>query len=174
MEDGFAPALSDWTAFYAALSAIAATLLGLLFVAVSLRLNLFRDAVVADVRDFAVHVFGQYLALVLVGLVALFPDLHPAGLGLVLLAVGALGVGWSIRVAREYRRLNQTPQSRNAWSLAVYAISVSSWVAFVVGGAVLLVRRDAEPLPWLAAAEVAMLALASAGAWVILSHARSS
>jgi hypothetical protein len=116
--EDFARALGAWTGFYAALSAVAATLLGLLFVAVSLRLNLFQDAVVADVRDFAALVFGQFLALVLVGLVALFPDPKPATLGLPTLAIGALGLGWAVRLAGEYLYLNTAPGSRRGGAAA--------------------------------------------------------
>ena len=174
MEDGFARTLGDWTGFYAALSAIAATLLGLVFVSVSLRLNLFWNAAVADVRDFAALVFGEYLALVLVGLVALFPNPHPTTLSLPTLALGLVGLGWGIRVSLEYLRLNDTPGSRSPWSVALFAVILCPALAFVLGGAVLLIRQDEEALPWLAAADVVTLAFASAGAWVLLSHAKAS
>jgi hypothetical protein len=41
MDNTFSQALSEWTAFYALMGGAAATLLGLLFVAVSVRLNIF-------------------------------------------------------------------------------------------------------------------------------------
>jgi hypothetical protein len=173
MEQDFARALGAWTGFYAALSAVAATLLGLLFVALSLRLNLFQDAVVADVRDFAALVFGQFLALVLVGLVALFPDPKPATLGLPTLAIGALGLGWAVRLAGEYLRLNTAPGSRRGWSVVFFVVSLGAALAFVSGGAALLLRGDAGPLPWVAAVDIATLAAAAVGAWLLLSHAKA-
>jgi hypothetical protein len=173
MEQDFAGTLGTWTGFYTALSAIAATLLGLLFVAVSLRLNLFQDAVVADVRDFAALVFGQFLALVLVGLVALVPHPQPATLGLPTLALGALGLGWSVRLAREYLRLNTAPGSRRWWSVAFFIVSLGAALAFVLGGAALLLRQDAVPLPWMAAVDVGTLAVGAVGAWLLLSHAKA-
>ena len=61
MDDAFSQALADWTAFYALMGGAAATLLGLLFVAVSVRLNIFHQREVADVRDFAAFTFGTSL-----------------------------------------------------------------------------------------------------------------
>ena len=61
MDNAFSQALAEWTAFYALMGGAAATLLGLLFVAVSLRLNIFHQRQVADVRDFAAFTFGTFL-----------------------------------------------------------------------------------------------------------------
>ena len=141
---------------------------------VSLRLNLFHHAAVADVRDFAALVFGQYLALVLLGLVALIPEASPAALGAPILALGVLGLGWGIRVAVEYLQLNRTPGSRSGWSFALYGLSLLGTGALAVVGVVLLLRRDAAVLPWAAVAELVTLLAASVGAWVLLSHAQSS
>ena len=173
MEDGFRTAIQDWAAFYAALSAIAATLLGLLFVSVSLRLNLFRDATVQDVRDFAALVFGQYLALVLIGLFALIPHPHPATLGLPVLLLGVLGVGWSTRIGWEYARLNQAPGTQDWWTFAFYSVGVLAAIGLNVVGALPLGGRE-DLLPWLAAADLTMLVTASVGAWTLLSHAQPS
>lgn len=80
--------------------------------AISLRLNLFREAVIADVRDFALLIFGQYLALVLLGRLALFPDARPATLGAAALAIGALGLLWGLWTSQQYLRLNAASGSR--------------------------------------------------------------
>jgi hypothetical protein len=66
MDDAFSQALADWTAFYALMGGAAATLLGLLFVAVSVRLNIFHQREVADVRDFAAFTFGTFLVAIAV------------------------------------------------------------------------------------------------------------
>jgi hypothetical protein len=66
MDDAFSQALAEWTAFYALMGGAAATLLGLLFVAVSVRLNIFHQREVADVRDFAAFTFGTFLVAIAV------------------------------------------------------------------------------------------------------------
>jgi hypothetical protein len=86
MDDAFSQALADWTAFYALMGG-AATLLGLLFVAVSVRLNIFHQREVADVRDFAAFTFGTFLVAIAVAGFAIAPHAHRFTLALSLLLV---------------------------------------------------------------------------------------
>jgi O-antigen/teichoic acid export membrane protein len=87
MDDAFSQALADWTAFYALMGVAAATLLGLLFVAVSVRLNIFHQREVADVRDFAAFTFGTFLVAIAVAGFAIAPHAHRFTLALSLLLV---------------------------------------------------------------------------------------
>ena len=52
MNGAFADALDQWTTYFALMGGAAATLLGLLFVAVSLRLNIFhrREVPISEVK----------------------------------------------------------------------------------------------------------------------------
>ena len=77
MNDTFSQALAEWTAYYALMGGAAATLLGLLFVAVSVRLSIFHQREVADVRDFAAFTFGTFLVAIAVAGLALAPHTHP-------------------------------------------------------------------------------------------------
>lgn len=172
VDPGDAQTVGQWTGFYAALAGVAAALLGLLFVAISLRLNVFRDAQVADVRDFALLVFGQYLALVLLSLLALFPDADLATLGVAALVSGGLGLLWGIAITQQYRRLNTAPGTRARWVLSVAVVNVAAMTALLIAGG-LLVRGDDAALRGLALATMALLVAASAETWVLLSHARA-
>ena len=87
MDDAFSQALAEWTAFYALMGGAAATLLGLLFVAVSVRLNIFHQREVADVRDFAAFTFGTFLVAIAVAGFAIAPHAHRFSLALSLLLV---------------------------------------------------------------------------------------
>ncbi len=62
----FGDVVAEWTAFYAFTGGSAAKLLGLLFVAVSLRLDLFHRREVTDVRDFAAFAFVSLLGAMVV------------------------------------------------------------------------------------------------------------
>lgn len=121
MAAGFGEALAAWVPFYAALGGIAATLLGLLFVSVSLRLNLFRDAAVADVRDFATFIFGQYLVVVVLGLLTLAPQMAATTLGGAALGLGTLSLVWELITGSQYLRLNSAPGTRAGWALLTHA-----------------------------------------------------
>jgi hypothetical protein len=170
----FGTALGDWAPYCAALSGIAATLLGLLFVSVSLRLNLFRDAEIADVRDFATLIFGQYLAVVVLGLLALVPQAPAAILGGAALGLGALSLLWGVITGRQYLRLNPTSATRAGWALLLAASSLVTTSALMGSGLLLLVGDAVGALPWLAGTELAVLVSATVGAWVLLTHARPS
>jgi hypothetical protein len=77
MTPSFGQALAEWKDFYVFVGTAAATLLGLLFVSVSLRLDLFHEAQLADVRDFAAQTFAQFFSLVLIAALFLIP--HQSG-----------------------------------------------------------------------------------------------
>src|SRR4051812_537067 len=87
MDDAFSQALGDWTPFYTLMGGAAATLLGLLFVALSVRLNIFHQREVADVRDFAAFTFGTFLVAIAVAGFAIAPHAHRFTLALSLLLV---------------------------------------------------------------------------------------
>ena len=106
MDDTFSNALNEWTAYYALMGGAAATLLGLLFVAVSLRLNIFHQRNVADVRDFAALTFGTFLVALVVAGLALSPHERQARLAQLLLVVGIIGVLAIALIARTWVRLN--------------------------------------------------------------------
>ncbi len=117
MDQPFAQAIAAWADFYAYVGTAAATLLGLLFVAVSLRTGIFRAAEVADVRDEAVYTFGTFLALMLVAGVFLVPDQRPAGVAVPLALLGALGLAGLGRVFRQWRRLNPGTALASVWKV---------------------------------------------------------
>src|SRR5829696_3024434 len=92
MDGTFAQALVEWTGFYTLMGGAAATLLGLLFVAVSMRLNIFHQSEVADVRDFAAFTFGTFLVAIAVAGLAIAPHAHRFTLALSLLLIGIVAL----------------------------------------------------------------------------------
>src|SRR5262245_28883553 len=92
MERSFAETVEAWHDFYVVLGGASAAMLGLLFVAVSLRLNVFRNQQLADVRAFALQTLAGFFALVLISLVLLVPEQSPAGVGIPLLCAGIAGI----------------------------------------------------------------------------------
>ena len=87
MNESFSQALSEWTAFYALMGGASATLLGLLFVALSVRLNIFHQRQVADVRGFAAFTFGTFLVAIAVAGLAIAPHAQRSTLAIPLLLV---------------------------------------------------------------------------------------
>jgi hypothetical protein len=180
MDDAFSQALADWTAFYALMGGAAATLLGLLFVAVSLRLNIFHQRQVADVRDFAAFTFGTFLVAIAVAGFAIAPHAHRFSLALSLLLVSIaafLAIAW---IARLWIRLN-TPAAgarpgytSGDWRGWAYFLGMSGPYAGLIAEVLLLWRSHPAALGWLAVVEGWLLVMGTVAAWVMLSHAGAS
>jgi hypothetical protein len=164
-------ALADWSDFYVALAGASAALLGLLFVALSLRLNLFSRPEVADVRAFAVLTFGHFLVLVIIALLGLAPSTSARGLGLSLGALGLLGAGWLGYLAWLSYRLRAASEHVEWWRWAFFATILATYSGLVAVGAALL-GGHLGALDWLLAVVIALLVLGAVGAWVLLSHAQ--
>jgi hypothetical protein len=173
MDDAFSQALAEWTAFYALMGGAAATLLGLLFVAVSVRLNIFHQREVADVRDFAAFTFGTFLVAITVAGFAIAPHAHRFSLALSLLLVciaAFVAIAW---IARLWIRLNvpatgSRPSYAPGWA---YFLGMIGPYAGLIAVVVLLWRSHPAALGWLAVVEGWLLVMGTVAAWVMLSHA---
>lgn len=177
MDEAFSRALAEWTAFFTLMGGAAATLLGLLFVALSVRLNIFHQRQVADVRDFAAFTFGTFLVAIAVAGLAIAPHAHRFTLAFSLLLVGIaafFAIAW---IARLWIRLNipatgsrpgYTPGEWRGWA---YMLGMSGPYAGLIAVVVLLWRSHPGALGWLAIVEGWLLVMGTVAAWVMLSHA---
>jgi hypothetical protein len=177
MDATFEQALAEWTAFYALMGGAAATLLGLLFVAVSVRLNIFHQREVADVRDFAAFTFGTFLVAIAVAGLSIAPHANRSTLALLLLLVSIAAFSAIAVVARLWIRLNDpatgprpgyTPAE---WQGGVYLLGMSGPYIGLLAVVVLLWRSHPAALGWLAVVEGWLLVMGTVAAWVMLSHA---
>lgn len=177
MEQAFSQNLANWTAFYALLGGMAATLLGLLFVALSLRLNIFHQREVADVRGFAAFAFITFLVTMAVAGLALAPHEHPATLGLSLLVMGAIGELGIVTVVRVWGRLNppatrHSPKARAEMRLGWSFVVVMSLAYLgLVAVAILIWRGHPGALGWLGLIEGCLIGTGTVASWIMLSHA---
>jgi hypothetical protein len=177
MDDTFSQALGEWTAYYALMGGAAATLLGLLFVAVSVRLNIFHQREVADVRDFAAFTFGTFLVAIAVAGLALAPHAHPFTLALTLFLVGLAAFLAILWIARLWIRLNapatgsRPGASPGEWQGWAYFLGMSAPYAGLIAVVALLWRSHPAALGWLAVVEGWLLIMGTVAAWVMLSHA---
>ena len=177
MDDAFSQALTEWTAFYALMGGAAATLLGLLFVAVSVRLNIFHQRQVADVRDFAAFTFGTFLVAIAVAGFAIAPHAHRFSLALSLLLVSIAAFAAIAWISRLWIRLNvraagtRPGYTSGDWRGLAYFLLMSGPYIGLVAVVVLLWRSHPSALGWLAVVEGWLLVMGTVAAWVMLSHA---
>jgi hypothetical protein len=88
--------MQAWTEFYAVIGGAAAALLGLLFVVVSLNAAAILSGGHESSKRLAEQAFQNYLAVMMVSLLALFPQISPATFGAVTLCVTAVWVAWEL------------------------------------------------------------------------------
>jgi hypothetical protein len=177
MDEAFSQALTEWTAFFVLMGGAAATLLGLLFVAVSMRLNIFHQREVADVRAFAAFTFGTFLVAIAVAGLAIAPHAHQFTLALSLLLVGIAAFVAITWITRLWIRLNApttglrpgyTPAAWQGWASM---LGMSGPYAGLIAVSALLWRSHPGALGWLAVVEGWLLVMGTVAAWVMLSHA---
>ena len=180
MDDPFARNLTDWSGYYTLVGGMAATLLGLLFVAVSLRLDIFRRRVLADVREFATLIFGSFLVVIVIAALALAPHGGSTSLTWILLlasVAGLLLIAWWGRV---WIQVNVRPATspgdgiagvQSPWQgVATVALFLVPYLG-VLSAAGLIATRHPQALGVLAISTAALLVLATVAAWIMLSHA---
>jgi hypothetical protein len=173
MEQSFSAAVAEWRDFYSYLGTAAFTLAGLLFVAITLRLEMFTQPRIVDVCDFSYLTLACFLANGLIALLFLVPDQSRIGLGLPLAIIGALGLIASAFVAPEMWGMardgigNPLP-----WWTWLYATSiVATFAGLAIDGVALLDGRT-RALNWLVAVDVSLLLIGCANTVALISHAR--
>jgi hypothetical protein len=182
METAFQAELDLWGDYFLLVGTGAVTLLGLLFIAVSLRPNIFRDKNVADVQDFTRLTLFCFLAPMAISGLALMPHEHPQILAFLLFVVSSVGVAASIFLAREWVMLNQGPQKAQSSNRGMQPGDLRAWVYMAIVSlaylalsivAVLLLAESGFALAAMAGVQGWMVLTGTVNAWIVLTNAGS-
>src|SRR5690606_38323563 len=103
-------AIESWNTFYTAVSAASATLVGLLFVSLSVNLKLVTGEQHAEIRALAIQTFTNFTYVLIISLIFLIPNPSPSGVGITFLIFGALGTVSVIRAIMTTAR-----QRKHTW-----------------------------------------------------------
>jgi hypothetical protein len=154
--------MNDWQTAYSTMAEVAATLSGLLFVALSLKLNV----VSREERRWMLLVsqrsFFDLLAVLLLGLAFLVPAVSREVIGWGLLWLSLMRAAWHVSHLRSYRDA-ELPTSRLMEYIAPMIITV---VLVAAGVSVLEIKSFALQLTYIAA--IALLLGACQNAWRML------
>lgn len=90
MHGSFSSAVAGWQSFYLLAGTASATLAGLIFVAVSLHLDLVGESAISPIFTLARRTLSSFILVVIIALVFLVPEQEPQRLGWALLALGIL------------------------------------------------------------------------------------
>jgi hypothetical protein len=168
--DAFSLAINGWHDFYIMVGTAAATLVGLLFVSLSLNADAIAQPVNADLRALAEQTFSTFLYILSFAIVFLIPDQEPLGLGLPLLFLGGFGLFSTVR-----HFLKTRPSHPRAWGKGTLARRfIMPLICFVIliliAISVLLGKTGG--LYWLIPVMITFIIAASINAWDLLLRLR--
>ena len=162
----FASQLEAWQLFFSTVSLAAATLAGLLFGSLSLRQEEGKHPGMAEHLRLARGSFGDFLYVLMLGLVFLVPHQVPLGLAV---ALFVLGGARAVGLAREAvgTRRDRTAARRGASALREVALPIVASVGLIVVSIAVLLQQMVAVYA-LVLVVAALLATASWNAWLIL------
>ncbi len=166
----FAQAVDSWHDFYLMIGTAAATLLGLLFVSLSLNADVITRKENADLRALATHTFGSFLSVLMFAVLFLIPSQGPLGLGLPLL--GIAGYGSYSTVSNLLRTRGKAPRAWGRGGVARrFAVPLLCYGILIVI-AVSVLQGRTSGLYSLVPVMILLILSASRNAWDLLLRLR--
>jgi hypothetical protein len=158
--------MQSWTTFYEMIGGAAATLLGLLFVSVSLNAEAILGPSHKHAKRLAEQAFQNYMCVLLVSLLVCFPGMSAESLGYsVLWTTG----GWGIWVLSRIYFVIATPPAGEPRIRALrrYLPTSLGFAALICGG-VLLLRGRGDYTDFIAIGVILLLIAATVVSWELL------
>lgn len=165
LETGFGEQLAPWHDFYALTGTAAATLMGLLFVALSLNPRVMADDGPVGLRAWAGQTMSNLIALLIVSLFCLMPDLDHPTLAIALIVVG--GQGLVRGVLRLTTALGAHEPGGLVGLLWRLMLPISAYVIIVAIG-VALAFGSVDWVDWLVVAVFLLVSSAAGATWALL------
>ncbi len=135
MADVFNEALRGWQNFYFMMGGAAAGLIGLMFVALSLGINLASTATREDMKLFVTPSVIYFVSVLLISCVLLVPGFSPPALALILALGGGVGFVQTVPFAKRLFHVAQRHQDfiLSDW-LSQVIVPVASYLLLVAAG----------------------------------------
>jgi UDP-N-acetylenolpyruvoylglucosamine reductase len=157
------PLLSDWETFLAVQAGAAATLTGLVFVAVSL--NLSRILSVAGLPGRAGESIVQFLQIFFVATVGLIPKQQITSFGAEVMALAT--VTWAVQVSAQFRYSRSRKGHPLSWLITRAVMTQIATVPLLIAGGRLLIGGT-DGLYWLVPGFIFSFVAGVMSAWVLL------
>jgi hypothetical protein len=155
--------IAGWSNYLTVLAGAAATLTGLVFVAVSI--NLSRVLSTTGLAGRAGESLMQLFGVVIISTTALIPQQPPVALGTEILVVASTLL--LVQTVIQLRYLNSKTGHPRVWGITRILQTQLANIPFIVAG-ILLLRGSSAGLYWLAPGCIFSLAVGVASAWVLL------
>jgi hypothetical protein len=160
--------VAGWETLYLLVGTAAATLMGLLFVAISINVEKFQQAMRMDLRNFGALTFNSFFYVLLVAILFLTPGLGWRGTGVVLLLLGVVDLTNALLQLRRAKGAGNADRREEVESR--FTFPILCLVALVIS-AVLILFRVSASLYVVSLAAVLLLGAASVNAWLLLVRA---
>jgi steroid 5-alpha reductase family enzyme len=154
-----------WHDYFGMLGAAAATLLGLLFVSVSINAEVILGSAHKHAMHLAEQAFHNYIAAVIVSLVAFLPGISNTSLGLTILCLSGL---YAVRLLIRFYKAMRAPRVTDSRFDAVrrYSSTLIGFILLAVGGAQMALDNRVEPI--IAMGGLVLIVSATAISWQLL------
>jgi hypothetical protein len=157
-------AVRDWQNFYLLTGTAAATLIGLMFVAISLGISLVNTQTASDVHIFVTPTLIHFIMVLVIAAVLIIPAHTLYSLGGALGLVGLAGLGHAGTIVRHmWRRHQREALDHQHWIWRFLLPSVG--YLLIIGTAAGLMFGSLEALDGLALAVILLLVVAIRNAW---------
>lgn len=168
--DTFAQAVEGWHDFYLMIGTAAATLVGLLFVSLSLNVDVITRETNADLRVLAAQTFTSFLNVVMLAVLFLIPSQAPQGLGLPLLGISGYGLYETVGRFLKTRRARPRAWDRGGVARR-FAVPTLCFVTLTIIAVSVLLGQTGG-LYWLVPVMILLIVAASRNAWNLLLQLR--
>jgi hypothetical protein len=161
----FAELTAGWETLYLLVGTAAATLMGLLFVAVSINIEKFQHENRMDLKNFGALTFNSFFYVLLIAIIFLAPGLGWTGSGILLVLIGAVDL---VNAALQWRRIQRVRKDANGQRIAArFRLPMVSLSALVILSIVLTFKVQLS-LYGIIVVVVSLLGSASVNAWNLL------
>ena len=170
--DSLVRSLQQWQVFYTALAGVAATLVGLLFVALYMNVDLFIKAEHQYMKRMSRMVFGSFTLVLFSSLIFLIPNQGRLGIGIPIGVAAVVAIGDTLHAFLELRGPLRGLPARDRKHIRQGLTRAVVGRAVLAVGCLMLVMDVAGALYWIAAPILAALLAACRNCWDLLVGAR--
>jgi hypothetical protein len=160
----FATHVDIWSDFFMLSGTAAATLIGLLFVAISLRTDIRSQREDSYLRTTASHSFQNYLSVLLISLYFQIPDSTPASIAWPIILTALFPAISLARAARRHRTAFRIHGRAFTWQ---FAIPICCYLGAMTVGEGLLWQEE-DGIDWLIPVIACLLMIPTRNAWHML------
>jgi hypothetical protein len=170
MDANYGDTLAAWNSFYDSVAAVAATLVGLLFVGLALNPKIMNNRALPGLNALSGQTFHSFLVVLVLALIAQIPDDSRRTLIISLLFVGVQGIGRLLLDLRRIRATDPDPRWRGLSGLRRFAsplvaYGITLWIAWAIWQ-----QDDDDAFAWMVAVIFLLMMDAVGNCWDILKE----